>query len=45
MYVSLKEFHEDTLGFMPVYSVLFSVLIVLLVVTINNNKTFAEPIL
>lgn len=30
---------------MPVYLAVFSVLIVLLMVTINNNKIFAEPIL
>jgi aldose sugar dehydrogenase len=27
-----------------VYSVVFSVLVVLLIITINNNKAFAEPI-
>jgi glucose/arabinose dehydrogenase len=32
-------------GFMPMYLAVFSVLLVLLIVTINNNKAFAGPIL
>ena len=45
MCVSLKDFREQRLGIMHVHLVVFSVVIVLIIVAIDNNKTFAEPIL